>query len=70
MTLPALVFLHQRKRGILDGDGDGDDDRQPSPPLSRRLAFVGEFNSTPYVIVSPRVQKQLIYDAKRSNRQA
>ncbi len=44
-----------------------DEDNSSSPPISRRLAFIGEFNSTPYVIVSPRVQKQLIYDARKNN---
>jgi hypothetical protein len=38
-----------------------------SPPTARRLAFIGEFNSTPYVIVSPKVQKELIYDARKNN---
>jgi hypothetical protein len=44
-----------------------EDDTNSSPPISRRLAFIGEFNSTPYVIVSPSVQKQLIYDARKNN---
>lgn len=35
--------------------------------LSRRLAFMGEFNSTPYVIISPRIQRQLIYNARKNN---
>ena len=44
-----------------------EDDAISPPPLSRRLAFIGEFNSTPYVIVSPSVQKQLMYDARKNN---
>lgn len=44
-----------------------DEDNNSPPPVSRRLAFIGEFNSTPYVIVSPSVQKQLIYDARKNN---
>jgi len=44
-----------------------EEDNFSSPPVSRRLAFIGEFNSTPYVIVSPRVQKELIYDARKNN---
>jgi hypothetical protein len=35
--------------------------------LSRRLAFMGEFNSTPYVIISPHLQRQLIHHAKINN---
>jgi hypothetical protein len=35
--------------------------------LSRRLAFMGEFNSTPYVIISPRLQRQLIHHARKNN---
>ena len=44
------------------------EDEPATPPANpRRLAFVGEFNSTPYVIVSARVQKQLISDARRGS---
>ncbi|CAF3874202.1 unnamed protein product [Rotaria sordida] len=48
-------------------DDPNDDENLPSPPTSRRLAFIGEFNSTPYVLVSPRVQKELIHDARKNN---
>jgi hypothetical protein len=44
-----------------------EEDTISSPPKSHRLAFIGEFNSTPYVIVSPSVQKQLIYDARKNS---
>lgn len=44
-----------------------EEDNNSSPPLSRRLAFIGEFNSTPYVLVAPSVQKQLMYDARKNN---
>ncbi|CAF3917079.1 unnamed protein product, partial [Rotaria sp. Silwood2] len=46
-------------------DDSIDEEDFASPPLSRRLAFVGEFNSTPYVIVSADVQKELIHDARK-----
>ncbi|CAF0993205.1 unnamed protein product [Adineta ricciae] len=48
-------------------DDDDDDNDFPPPPKSHRLAFIGEFNSTPYVIVSPQVQKELIYDARKNS---
>ncbi|CAF0773253.1 unnamed protein product [Rotaria sp. Silwood1] len=48
-------------------DDSNDDEEFVSVPTSRRLAFIGEFNSTPYVIVSPRVQKELIHDARKNN---
>ncbi|CAF2692597.1 unnamed protein product [Rotaria sp. Silwood2] len=35
--------------------------------LSHRLAFMGKFNSIPYVIISSRVQRQLIYHARKKN---
>ena len=38
-----------------------------APPIARRLAFVGEFNSTPYVLIPSRVQKELILDARKNN---
>jgi hypothetical protein len=44
-----------------------EEDTISSPPKSHRLAFIGEFNSTPYVIISPSVQKQLIYDARKNS---
>jgi len=50
-----------RKKFLLD-----EEEPFSSPPISRRLAFIGEFNSTPYVLVSPRVQKQLMYDARKN----
>jgi len=34
--------------------------------LSHGLAFMGEFNSTPYVIISSRIQRQLILNARKS----
>ncbi len=34
--------------------------------LSNRLAFIGEFNSTPYVIISSRIQQQLISNARKT----
>jgi len=36
--------------------------------LSHRFAFMGEFNSTPYVIISPRIQKQLISNARMNKK--
>ncbi len=44
-----------------------EEDNISAPPISRRLAFIGEFNSTPYVLVAPNVQKQLIYDARKNS---
>ena len=38
-----------------------------APPIARRLAFVGEFNSTPYVLIPSHVQKELILDARKNN---
>ncbi|UJR09018.1 hypothetical protein I4U23_013267 [Adineta vaga] len=32
---------------------------------SRRLAFMGEYNSTPYVLISSRIQQQLIHHARK-----
>ncbi len=34
--------------------------------LSHRLAFMGEFNSTSYVIISPRIQRQLMEHARKT----
>ncbi|CAF0736643.1 unnamed protein product, partial [Didymodactylos carnosus] len=34
--------------------------------MNRRSAFVGEFNSTPYVLVSPHLQNELIHLAMRN----
>ncbi|CAM4747978.1 unnamed protein product [Rotaria magnacalcarata] len=41
-----------------------DDDSLPTLPKPRRVAFSGEFNSTPYVIISHSDQKKLIHDVK------
>ncbi|CAF2109491.1 unnamed protein product [Rotaria magnacalcarata] len=35
--------------------------------LSHRLAFMGKFNSMPYLIISARTQRQLIHNARKTN---
>ncbi|CAF3518975.1 unnamed protein product [Rotaria sp. Silwood1] len=34
--------------------------------LSHRLAFMGKFNSIPYILISSRIQRQLIYNARKN----
>ncbi|UJR37195.1 hypothetical protein I4U23_029903 [Adineta vaga] len=63
-TTTTLSYVPSDELTVADDD---DDENFSSPPISRRLAFIGEFNSTPYVIVSPNVQKELIYDARKNN---
>ena len=47
-------------------EDDDEDDDFVTPPKSHRLAFIGEFNSTPYVIISPHAQKELVQDARKN----
>jgi len=63
--------LFETKKTNQDQDSetydDDDEEMNFAPPIARRLAFVGEFNSTPYVLIPSRVQKELILDARKNN---
>lgn len=54
------------ERSLFDHGNMVDDSFHSDPSVSQPMAFIGEFNSTPYVLVSESIQKQLILSARKS----